>query len=59
MTNKEIKRVMKGNNVPQWKVAKALNVCELTVNRMLRADEDELPQEKQMQILSIIDALSV
>lgn len=59
MKNKEIKKLLRVNSVPQWKLAKALNVCELTVQRMLRGDEEELPQEKQEQILSIINALSV
>lgn len=39
--NEVIKDLMKKNKVPQWKLAKALNVCENTVGRALRSPLEE------------------
>lgn len=52
MTNQRVRIAMIENNVPQWKLAKKLNVSENTVWRRLR---EELPEEEQDRLVKIIE----
>ena len=57
MNNKKIKLMLRGNGIPQWKLAEAMNVSEITVQRLLRNDEKELPKQKQDEIIKLVDSL--
>ena len=53
--NRRIKREARASGVALWKIAKRMQISEPTMTRLMR---EELPEEKQKQILSIIAELS-
>ena len=53
-TNREIRQAMRGRNVKQWQVAKALGTREDTFSRKLR---EELPEDEKQKILAVIEAM--
>lgn len=55
MENIEIRAAYMAAGVKQWQLAKMLGLSESHFSRKLRK---ELPQEKKVQILAAIDALS-
>ena len=51
MTNKAVRTAMIEANLHQWELARLLEIHESTLCRMMR---DELPAEKQEEIISVI-----
>lgn len=52
--NEDTRLYARGNGVPFWKIARALNISEPTMTRRLRT---ELSKEEKAKIFSIIDGL--
>lgn len=55
LANADIRKAARVADVPQWKIAHALGVTEVTFVRWLRL---ELPEEKRKRILAAIESLS-
>ncbi|MGM9590205.1 MAG: hypothetical protein ACI3V0_08555 [Faecousia sp.] len=55
MENKAIRTHAKKHGVKIWEIAEALGVAESTLCRHLRR---ELPEQKQAEILSVIDEIA-
>ena len=55
MANIDIRQALPKTDIKQWKVAELLRVSESQFSRMLRR---ELPEEKKMEIMAIIDELA-
>ena len=55
MANIDIRQALLKTDIKQWKVAELLRVSESQFSRMLRR---ELPEEKKMEIMAIIDELA-
>ena len=51
MANKEIREEMKTCNIPQWKLADIIGICEMTLIRWLRR---ELSPERKEKIINAI-----
>ncbi|MGM9918481.1 MAG: helix-turn-helix domain-containing protein [Lactimicrobium massiliense] len=51
MCNDEIRRQLRADNIPLWKVADALGVSEMTVSRWLRHELDEAKKEQVIQAI--------
>lgn len=54
MASVDIKRAARGSMIPLWKIARKLNVSEMTVTRWLR---EELPEDKRARIMDAIEQL--
>ena len=54
MENHDIRREMRANFVPMWKIAKLLGISEPTLTRWMRV---ELTPEKRKRILEAINQL--
>ena len=54
LANQDIRNLMKSANISQFDLSVKLNVCEMTVFRMLRR---ELTQEEKENILRIINEM--
>ena len=55
MKNYKIRSRAFERNVRHWQIAKAMGITEFTLSRLLR---EELPPEKQEEILQIIDRIA-
>ena len=55
MANEEIRNMSKQYNVPQWKIADKLGVCEQTYLRWLR---HELPEDKRKAVIDAINEIA-
>ena len=55
MNSKEVKNTLRMENIPYWRLAKAMSVSENTVYRMLR--ENELSKDSEERITKAIDAV--
>lgn len=54
MCNKELREIMRKNNIYMWQVAKKLNVYETSFCKWFR---DELSEDKRLQVLSAIEEI--
>ena len=54
MRNKKVRIKLLEHDLKQWELAKIMGVSEATVYRLLR---DELPEEKQDQIVKLIESV--
>ena len=54
MSNAEIKRLLKNNNIYMWEVAKKLGIHETTFGKWFR---EPLSKDHQMQILSAVESI--
>ena len=52
------KDILKNESIPYWRLAKALNVSESTVYRMLRDDEENLSCENEGKLFRAINAIN-
>lgn len=55
MQNKTIRQYARINEIPLWRIAQELGVCEMTLTRWLRVP---LSEEREARIIEIIDRLS-
>ena len=55
MANKELRKLARINEIPQWKIAQRLGVTEMTLYRWMRVD---LAPDKAEEIRRAIDALA-
>ena len=55
MANRELRKLARINEIPQWKIAKQLGVTEMTLYRWMR---EELEQEKAAKIRAAIEELA-
>ncbi|MBP3327986.1 MAG: hypothetical protein J6L91_03665 [Clostridia bacterium] len=55
MSNQEIRRTAKANDVPLWRIAEKLGISEPTMSRKLR---HELAEPEKQKILGIIAELA-
>ena len=55
MPNKELRRLARANDVPQWKIAQQLGVTEMTLYRWMRV---ELAPDKAEKVRQAIEALT-
>lgn len=53
--NDELRKVMKGNKVPQWRVAEELGIAESTFVVKMR---HELPEELKARAFEAVEKLS-
>ena len=53
------KDILKNESIPYWRLAKALNVSESTVYRMLRDDEENLSCENEDKLFKAINAINI
>ena len=56
MCNVDVRRIAKEKNVPLWKIADSLGICDMTLTRRLRR---ELQQADKERIFAIIDKISL
>lgn len=56
MANEDLRRKLRSEDIPFWKVAEKMGVHENTISRRLRS---ELSEDDKQKILSIIEELSV
>lgn len=54
MSNAEIKRLLKRENIFMWQIAKVLKIHEVTFGKWFR---EPLSKEQQMQILSAVQSI--
>ena len=52
MKNRKVRESLFVNQLPQWRLAKALGIAESSLTRKLR---DELPLEEQDELVRIIE----
>lgn len=55
MTKPEIERLIRAENIPRWKIAKAIGLHESSLSRWFRADE--LTEEQTQKILSAVEQI--
>ena len=53
------KDILRNETIPYWKLAKALNVSESTVYRMLRDNEGNLSCEDEEKLFKAINAINI
>ena len=56
MDNKQIREVMRDNNIYMWQVAKKLNVNETSFCKWFR---EELSEERKQQVMSAIEEIKL
>ena len=56
MDNKQIRVVMRDNNIYMWQVAKKLNVNETSFCKWFR---EELSEERKQQVMSAIEEIKL
>lgn len=52
MKNRKVRESLFVNQLPQWRLAKALGIAESSLTRKLR---DELPPEEQDELVRLIE----
>ena len=55
LANEQIRRKAREENVPHWKIAERLGVCDTTFCKWMRT---EMPKEKREKILAIISEIA-
>lgn len=56
MNNKQLREIMRENNIYMWQVAKKLNVYETSFCKWFR---EELSEERKHQVLSTIEEIKL
>lgn len=59
MKAKTAKEILRNESIPYWKLAKAMDMSESSVYRMLRDDEGNLSCENESSILKAINTINI